>query len=102
MSEEKLNVLVVEKDPAVRDALVAALTTRGYEVEAVASRAQGFDVMDGQGLDLLILDDPGTERSYRLIWLRETDRPDMRVELFDLQPRALTQQLDGLLPRRIA
>ena len=97
---EQLSVLVVERNAAVRDALTTVLQGRGYLVEAVSSRAEGFDVLDELGPDLLILDDPGTERSYRLIWLKEVDQPDVRVELFDLQPGALTEQFEGLLPRR--
>lgn len=99
---EKLSVLVVERDLAVRDALSSILQQRGYSVEAVSSRAEGFDALDELGPDLLILDDPGADRTYRLIWLKEVDQPDVRVELFDLQAGPLTQQLEGLLPRRSA
>ena len=96
---EQLSVLVVERNAAVRDALTSVLQERGYLVEAVSSRDKGFEVRDELGPDLLILDDPGTERSYRLIWLKEVDQPDVRVELFDLQPGSLAEQFEGLLPR---
>ena len=92
-----LTVLVVDNDPSVRAALVRLLEGRSHEVTAVETRSEAFELLDEQAFDLLILDDPGHERCYRLVWLTE-DVPDSRVELIDLDPSTLGEQLAGLFP----
>ncbi len=84
--------LIVERNRELRDLFSDVLKTRGYDVHAVESRAQGFDAMDAMPLDLLLLDDPGHERAYRLVWLE--GKADMRVELLDLEPDTVREQLD--------
>lgn len=90
-------VLVVEKDPQVREALSRLLSDKGYEVHTASSRSACFDTLDGLSPDLLILDDPCLERTYRLVWLKDADQPDVRVELVDLEPQGIFEQLNGLL-----
>jgi len=90
-------VLVVEKEQGLRKALCDLLQAKGYEVHAVSSRAEGFDALDSLCPDLLVMDDPGQQRTYRLVWLKEQDQPDVRVELLTLQPQSLTGQLGDLL-----
>ncbi len=94
---EKPSVLVVEKSELLREALTTLLKDKGYVVHAVESRAEGFDLLDELGPDLLILDDPGHGHAYRLVWLTETDQPDMRVELLNLRPTQLAEQLGDLV-----
>jgi DNA-binding response OmpR family regulator len=94
---EKPSVLVVERGDALRESLTRLLEAKGYVVHAVESRARGFDLLDELVPDLLILDDPGQGQAYRLVWLNDTDQPDVRVELLDLQPGALAQQLEGVV-----
>lgn len=91
-----LSVLVVDSDPTLRGALTRLLEDRNFHVHAVQSRAEAFDTIDAQPVDVLILDDPGQERCYRLVWLTE-DVPDSRVELIDLDPESLSEQFDELL-----
>jgi DNA-binding NtrC family response regulator len=98
---EKPSVLVVEKSQQLRGSLTDLLEGKGYVVHAVESRAKGFDVLDELGPDLLILDDPGQGRAYRLVWLKDADLPDVRVELVDLDPSQFVEQL-GSLVRAIA
>lgn len=98
---EKPSVLVVEKSARLRGSLIDLFEGKGYVVHAVESRAKGFDLLDELGPDLLILDDPGQGRAYRLVWLKEADLADVRVELVDLEPSQLVQQL-GRLVRSIA
>jgi len=93
---ERLSVLVVDKDPTVRAALARLLEGRGNTVVVVPTRSRGFEVLDAMHFDLLILDDPGHERCYRMVWLTE-DVPDVRVELLDLDAKNLEAQLEGLL-----
>lgn len=93
-------VLVVDQNDEVRDTLVRMLRERGYTVHAAENRSQGFDLMDELTPDLLILDDPGKTRTYRLVWLHDDDQIDTRVELVDLQPESLGKQLGGLLDQR--
>ena len=97
---ERPRVLLVDRDAEVRGALSRMLEGHGYTVHAVESRLEGFDLLDELGPDLLILDDPGEERAYRLVWLKETDQPDTRVELLALEPDVLTEQLEGVLGAR--
>ena len=96
-----LSVLVVDNDPSVRAALVRLLEGRAYEVSAVETRSEAFELLDEQPFDLLILDDPGHERCYRLVWLTE-DVPDSRVELVDLNPDTMSEQLEVLFPDLLA
>ncbi len=91
------SVLVVEKDEGIREVLTSMLQEKGYEVHTVGSRAAGFDALDDLCPDLLILDDPAQERAYRLVWLRESDQPDVRIELVDPGPQNFFEQLNGLL-----
>lgn len=88
-------VLVVEKDEGLREALSKQLTKRGYRVVTASSREEGFDLLDELTPQILLLDDPGQEGAYRLVWLTE-DVPDTRVELVDLQPKELGRQLREL------
>jgi DNA-binding NarL/FixJ family response regulator len=96
---KRLSVLVVEKDPQLRGALCKSLEARGYEVLAAENREQGYDLMDEMAPDILILDDPGAERAYRFVWL-DSDAPDTRVELVDLEPGLLPNQIEDLLGGR--
>lgn len=88
-------VLVVEKDEGLRGALSQQLTQRGYRVVTASSREEGFDLLDELTPQILLLDDPGQQGAYRLVWLTE-DVPDTRVELVDLQPKELSRQLRDL------
>lgn len=85
--------LVVDQDDRVRASLSAMLEERGYTVHAVETRSRGFDLLDELEPELLVLDDPGQGRAYRLVWLSE-DAPSTRVELVDLCPDAIRLQLD--------
>jgi len=93
---ERLSVLGGDKDPTVRAAWARLLEGRGNTVVVVPTRSRGFEVLDAMHFDLLILDDPGQERCYRMVWLTE-DVPDVRVELLDLDAENLSAQLEGLL-----
>lgn len=90
--------LVVDQDPQVREIVSGYLRERGYTVHAVASRTEGFDAIDDLAPDVLFLDDPAHLRAYRLVWLREQARDDLRVELLDLDPACIRQQLEAALP----
>lgn len=93
----KPKVLVVEKDSEIRAALSEMLLDRGYEVHTASSRSASFDALDALSPDLLILDDPCLARTYRLVWLKDPDQPDARVELVNLEPQGVFEQLDLLL-----
>lgn len=99
---ERPSVLIVDQDSEVRRVLSEMLERRGYRVHAVATRSEGFDLLDELGPELLILDDPGQERAYRLIWLDDPEQPDTRVELLDLAPERLGERLQGLLDQAAA
>jgi len=101
MSELALSVLIVEKDLEVREFLRDLLEGKGHRVRAVSTRAAAFDALDAHGCDLMILDDPAQASAYRLVWLDQS-QPDVRVELVDLRPRGLVQELEGLLEGRAA
>ena len=70
-----LHVLLVEDDRQLRQTLMAALQTHGYEVTGSASRADAQAVLQHhpQGIDLVILDLglPDADGSELLAWLRQ-------------------------------
>jgi CheY-like chemotaxis protein len=88
------SALVVEGDPRVRAAVRDVLERRGYAVHAVASRAEGFDLMDRLAPDLLFLDDPARERVRRLVRL---DRDGTDVALADVRPDTVAAWLEDVL-----
>ena len=89
--------LIIDQDPDVRARISDYLRSRGYLVRAVASRSEGFDMLDMHAPELLVLDDPAHEGAYRLIWLKG-DREDAAVELLDMRPgRTITQALRAVL-----
>lgn len=49
-------VLVIDDDPAVRDAMMFLLRTHGYEAVAAADGAQGLAALAGAPVDLAIID----------------------------------------------
>jgi DNA-binding response OmpR family regulator len=49
-------VLVVEDDDGIAGPLVRALQREGYDARRVASGAAAFDVVNGEGVDLVVLD----------------------------------------------
>ena len=88
-----------DEETQLREALTQTLESRGYKVVAAESRTQGYDLMDELAPDILILDDPGQERAYRLVWL-DANVPDTRIELLDLEPSRLSSQLEGFFDER--
>ncbi len=64
MDETRERIVVVEADPASRDALQAALSSAGYDVTLFASLQEGLASLRNQGAGLLLLNvgirDPGT------------------------------------------
>ncbi len=90
--------LIVDRNPKVRGELLRLFLQRGYQTRAVGSRRQGYELLDELSPDVLVLDDPGQGKTYRLVWLRETEYPDTRVDLLELNALSLSQQLASLLP----
>lgn len=87
--------VVVEHDPKVRDVVKDVLTGHGYAVHAVASRAEGFDLVEELAPVLLFLDDPARERARRLVRLDPPGTPD--VLLADVRPERLREWLEEAL-----
>lgn len=53
---EPLSILVVDDEPAVRDALKIVLESRGYEVVSVESGREGLEQVMGGSFGLAIID----------------------------------------------
>jgi CheY-like chemotaxis protein len=87
------SALVVEHDPAVRAVVRTLLEGRGWRVTAVASRAEGFDLMDGLAPELVYLADPGRARVRRIIELSG----GLDVQLLDASPDAIKNRLERVL-----
>lgn len=88
--------LVVEQDAGVRAVVRDVLRRRGYAVHAVASRAEGFDLMDRLAPALVFLDDPARERARRLVRLDPPDAPDV-VLAHDVSPDRVRAWLEEAL-----
>jgi CheY-like chemotaxis protein len=87
------SALVVEHDPAVRAVVQDLLEGRGWRVTAVASRAEGFDLMDGLAPELLYLADPDRERVRRLVELSGL----LDVQVIDASPAAIRTRIERVL-----
>lgn len=87
--------VVVEHDPKVRDVVKDVLKGHGYTVHAVASRAEGFDLLEELSPVLLFLDDPARDRARRLVRLDASGTPD--VTLADVRPERVREWLEEVL-----
>lgn len=56
MSDQQFSILIVEDDPAVRDALERALGFEGYAIEVARDGAIALSLLRDSGYDLIVLD----------------------------------------------
>jgi len=73
--EARRKALIVNPDARARERLRRALRRRGFDVISTSSRAEAFDLLDGDGAHLLVTDEPGG--SYRVVWLGDAARGDV-------------------------
>lgn len=71
----KCSVLIVEDDPATRDALTRVLAALGHRVCAVASVAEGVEKLDGQDCAVLDMNLPDGLGLHILRRIRDERRP---------------------------
>ncbi len=71
--------VVVDPNRESRKRVRKALVRRGFEVVALSSHAEAFDLLDGRSPHLLVTDQPGG--SYRAIWLGDVARSDLDLEI---------------------
>jgi CheY-like chemotaxis protein len=90
-----LSALIIEQDPSVRSIVREVLQDRGYSVRAVASRAEGNDLIDELAPDLLFLDDPSPKQRVRRIV--RLDRTGADVEIADVRADNVRRWLEGVL-----
>ncbi len=75
--DTRWKALVVDHDARKRERLRRALRRRGFEV-ITASRAEAFDLLDGDAAHVLVTDEPGG--SYRVVWLGDASRQDVELK----------------------
>ena len=76
--EARRKALIVDPDARARERVRRGLRRRGFEVITTASRAEAFDLLDGDGAHLLVTDEPGG--SYRVVWLGDASRSDVELK----------------------
>lgn len=76
--DKRLQALVVDPDARARERLRRGLRRRGFEVITTASRAEAFDLLDGDAAHVLVTDEPGG--SYRVVWLGDASRQDVELK----------------------
>jgi hypothetical protein len=71
--------VVVDPNRESRTRVRKALVRRGFEVVALKSHAEAFDLLDGRSPHLLVTEQPGG--SYRAVWLGDVARSDLNLEI---------------------
>ena len=56
MATERDKILIIEGDPAARESLLALVRSAGYEAEATTTAEEGFEIIQGAGADVVLLD----------------------------------------------
>ncbi len=70
--------LIVEHDASTRRKLTRGLKRRGFEVISTNSRAEAFDMLDGDGAHLLVTEEK--QGSYRVVFLGDATRGDLEFQ----------------------
>jgi CheY-like chemotaxis protein len=78
----RFNLLVVEDDPAVREAITRALETEGYQVSSAASRSEAIRLFDQGAVDMALLDlNLGQEEGWTVFEALKERRPGLPIFL---------------------
>lgn len=56
MATARDRILIIEGDPAARESLLGLLRSAGYEGEATTTAEEGFEIIQGAGADVVLLD----------------------------------------------
>src|SRR5256885_9867935 len=72
------SVLVVDDNPALREAIARSLTRRGHRVTIAVDAVQGLERLQGTVFDVVITDLQGRERGGLWLW---RDALDVRARL---------------------
>ena len=85
------NILVVDDEPAMRDALTAALRREGLCVITAANGVEALEKVQGQPFDLIITDVrmPRMGGLELLRALKDHDNPDVTALHVALDPKSL-------------
>src|SRR2546423_5333511 len=68
-------ILVVDDNPALREAIARSLTRRGYQVTIAVDAVEGLDRLQGAAFDVVITDLQGRERGGLWLWRHALDVP---------------------------
>ena len=79
MPSLRQKAVVVDPNRESRTRVRKALVRRGFEVVALASHVEAFELFDGRSPHLLVTDQPGG--SYRAVWLGDVARADLKLEI---------------------
>src|SRR5437764_12311680 len=69
------SVLVVDDNPALREAIARSLTRRGYHVTIAVDAVQGLERLQGAVFDVVITDLQGRERGGLWLWRKALEAP---------------------------
>lgn len=56
MASARDRILIIEGDPAARESLLALVRSAGYEAEGTTTAEEGFEIIQGAGADVVLLD----------------------------------------------
>src|SRR2546430_6820337 len=75
-------VLVVDDNPALREAIARSLTRRGHRVTIAVDAVQGLGRLQGAVFDVVITDLQGRERGGLWLWRKALEaRPELSGDL---------------------